>query len=810
VSSFGVGSPRLLVGESFASEDSKYRLYCFQHERDLDDATRLVCDLGATNRIGLVGSRGSGRGYFIDAVAYRARCRGTPARVLRIDLEGYEPDDDARFEKFIKFQLERRHQHDTRTRKALLDLVLKLGKAGGGPLAAWLSAVLDLRDPIKALTNILDESRGDLSAPAINERARLRSLLDFEAESARLIIHVPDPSELDINVRNWLLDATQRDRRLVLVQSCTPENFDIIFDRQWTESKRFDLRPLEREELRQALESRFVGSCPSELVEGLWDFSVGVSHKLTRTLRELVGRGVLVEHLVGSWELSETAAGSESLAGAFSQDYYEPLREKLKQLGSDCKDLHEFLLRAALCGRKAPCRLLFESMGLTGDARERLVDIIDDHFVGGLKKSLGLFEDIPTGEPDFVGLPVYRFVSSLAVRAVIEYADRTANEMARIAEQLLEFLKPRIPAHTRGAARLCLSLAEYVEDTTLRDATRQELAWWIRLDEIDAFKECLRRDIEAGILSAEQLWQAAQIEQTGRELFQLALLEVLGDREEGIPVEDVAKFHSWFAMLNLHLGRYSEAHDAAQQALEIAESTLGPNDPNVASCLNNLATLLCAMNRHAEAEPLLRRALAIDEASLGSNHPNVATDFHNLATLLCAMNRHAEAEPLIRRALAIDEANLGPNHPSVAKCLNGLAHLLHATNRQTETEPLIRRALAIEEASLGANHPDVADCLNGLAALLHATKRLPEAEPLLRRALAIDEASLGPNHPAVANCLNNLAKLLCTTKRLPEAEPLFRRALGILESSLSPDHPSTVTVRKNLEMLVAQLATGSQ
>ena len=60
-------------------------------------------------------------------------------------------------------------------------------------------------------------------------------------------------------------------------------------------------------------------------------------------------------------------------------------------------------------------------------------------------------------------------------------------------------------------------------------------------------------------------------------------------------------------------------------------------------------------NRHAEAEPLCRRALAIDEKSFGPEHPDVALSLNNLATLLYAANRHAEAEPLYRRALAIDE-----------------------------------------------------------------------------------------------------------------------------------------------------------
>ena len=56
----------------------------------------------------------------------------------------------------------------------------------------------------------------------------------------------------------------------------------------------------------------------------------------------------------------------------------------------------------------------------------------------------------------------------------------------------------------------------------------------------------------------------------------------------------------------------------------------------------------------------MRRALKIDETSFGPDHPDVARDLNNLAQLLQTTNRLAEAEPLMRRALAIDEKSFGP------------------------------------------------------------------------------------------------------------------------------------------------------
>ncbi len=249
------------------------------------------------------------------------------------------------------------------------------------------------------------------------------------------------------------------------------------------------------------------------------------------------------------------------------------------------------------------------------------------------------------------------------------------------------------------------------------------------------------------------------------------------------------------------LALHREAEPLYRRALAIAEASYGPDHPEVATDLNNLASLLQDTNRLAEAEPLCRRALDIDEASYGPDHPEVAISLNNLARLLQDTNRLAEAEPLYRRVVEIFEKSLGPDPPNVAIALNNLAGLLRATNRLAEAEPFFRCVVEIFEKSLGPDHPKVATGLNNLASLLQNTNRLAEAEPLFSRALAIDEASYGPDHPAVARDLNNLAALYFETGRFAEAEALIQRAFDIRLASLGPDHPDTQSSERGLAII---------
>jgi len=64
-------------------------------------------------------------------------------------------------------------------------------------------------------------------------------------------------------------------------------------------------------------------------------------------------------------------------------------------------------------------------------------------------------------------------------------------------------------------------------------------------------------------------------------------------------------------------GQYSEAAKVAEEAWEVAENTFGPDHPNVATSLNNLAVLYKAQGKYAQAEPLYKRALAIREKPWG-------------------------------------------------------------------------------------------------------------------------------------------------------------------------------------------------
>jgi tetratricopeptide (TPR) repeat protein len=176
--------------------------------------------------------------------------------------------------------------------------------------------------------------------------------------------------------------------------------------------------------------------------------------------------------------------------------------------------------------------------------------------------------------------------------------------------------------------------------------------------------------------------------------------------------------------------RYSEAEPLYQQALSIREQQLGPDHPNTATTLNNLAVLYRSQGKYEQAEPLYVRALRIREEQLGPAHPDIAQSLNNLASLYKSQGKYEQAEPLYIRALCICEEQLGASHPYTATSLNNLAELYRNQGKYSEAEPLYRRALAILLQSLGSQHPNTRRGRRNYAALLRAMNRNEEAKQI--------------------------------------------------------------------------------
>ena len=226
-------------------------------------------------------------------------------------------------------------------------------------------------------------------------------------------------------------------------------------------------------------------------------------------------------------------------------------------------------------------------------------------------------------------------------------------------------------------------------------------------------------------------------------------------------------------------GRYDRAVVVAKKALEVAERNVGPNHPDVAASLNNLAMLHQAMADYGKAKPLYEKAMEICRKALGDEHPSYAKSLSNLAALYQMTGEYAKAEPLYEKAMEICRKVLGDEHPNYGKSVSSLGAVYTAMGDYAKAEPLCKKGMEILRKALGEQHPDYAKSVGNLAALYEAVGEYTKAEPLYQQVIEIDRRALGEQHPDYATDLKNLAALYRATKRDEEAEALEQRAARI-------------------------------
>jgi tetratricopeptide (TPR) repeat protein len=115
---------------------------------------------------------------------------------------------------------------------------------------------------------------------------------------------------------------------------------------------------------------------------------------------------------------------------------------------------------------------------------------------------------------------------------------------------------------------------------------------------------------------------------------------------------------------------------------------LGPDHPDTAESLNNLAILYFYQGKYEQAEPLYQRALAIYEQQLGPLHPDTALSIWWLAVLSEQQQQYEKAASLYPRAFSIYERALGPQHPTTQRIRANYARLLRMMGHDAEAAAL--------------------------------------------------------------------------------------------------------------------------
>jgi tetratricopeptide (TPR) repeat protein len=245
--------------------------------------------------------------------------------------------------------------------------------------------------------------------------------------------------------------------------------------------------------------------------------------------------------------------------------------------------------------------------------------------------------------------------------------------------------------------------------------------------------------------------------------------------------------------LRLSEEQFSEAEQAYQSAIAMAQEFAYSDTIWSSSSLGGLALVYREMARYGEAERLLLETVKLEEAGGEERKARLAAQLTALASVFRRQNRYGDAENALLRALALEQGALDR-----ATTLNALGLVYSTTGRYQQAEPLLKEALAIRTKGLTAADTLTLESLGNLADIDFSMARYADAEAKLRDALRLAE-SLGPSQSTVIALHSAwLARVLIPRGKLNEAEALIRSAVGLYEQRLGSEHPRTGGALKTL------------
>ena len=257
-----------------------------------------------------------------------------------------------------------------------------------------------------------------------------------------------------------------------------------------------------------------------------------------------------------------------------------------------------------------------------------------------------------------------------------------------------------------------------------------------------------------------------------------------------------------------HQMRTSKAAELQKEVIDIHDSSLEPDDPQLFKDMDLLGSTRCYQARFHESRELHEKALKELTRLLGPDDEETLGAVDNLGRVMWRYMEYDESRRLHERAVEGFSKceNIGPTHEKTlfAKECQAISYIdiLGSFVRPTDERPHPAYKLMIEvlegrRRKLGREQPWTLLAEFDLARVKHALGEVDEAEQMLRETLIVGSRVLGDNHFGIRMGRTHLAQMVSRQQRYEEAEQMFLKLIHPSKDQLATvtddgEHPDRI------------------
>lgn len=263
-------------------------------------------------------------------------------------------------------------------------------------------------------------------------------------------------------------------------------------------------------------------------------------------------------------------------------------------------------------------------------------------------------------------------------------------------------------------------------------------------------------------------------------------------------------------------GDYAAALPLASQVVDLTQNQFGPQAPELANPLANLATTYYRMRRYGEALDAYRRTLTLLDELGDATDLRLVRPLHGLGATLRALDRADEAIVPLKRAVDIVRNREGLQAPAQLPILGPLVAAYMAAGRIEEAGREQQYAFNVAESTFGREDPRLLGPLDELARWNEAAGRYAAARVLHARAVQLADAAEPGSLKAIPG-LRGIARtyrdayLNGETEEATMVPPEFSQSMlapSVLRAATAPSTEGERALREALQRLGRHPGTG--
>jgi tetratricopeptide (TPR) repeat protein len=258
-----------------------------------------------------------------------------------------------------------------------------------------------------------------------------------------------------------------------------------------------------------------------------------------------------------------------------------------------------------------------------------------------------------------------------------------------------------------------------------------------------------------------------------------------------------------YGTLLADMGKYEESEKLTEEALKIAESIRGSDDPQVAEIKNNLATSYNYLNKLDEAEKLYKESLKVFRKHFGDYHLRVSSVINNLAFIHIFREDHQKAIPLLLESLNIKLKVLGENHPYLILSYSNVGSTYFNINDFINAEKFMKESVNVGLKNYESDNINLSRSYMWYGRVLDANKNYKESIYYLNKAFLIREKEFGEKNKLTLTAQSLYGQTNLNAGNYIEAERnLVASYNGLKEISGNESEATQKTITSLIELYI--------